>query len=389
MNLINMIFKIEVVINKFKGSESERMADVNILYIEEPEAHTHPQMQYIFINNIKEILRKGIENNNEKRDIQFIISTHSSHIVSESEFDDIKYLKFEEDQIKSKNLKDLEAEYEKDGKEANYRFLKQYLTLNRSEIFFADKVVFIEGDTERILLPSMMKKMDLKVNETSKKLLSQNISVIEVGSYVQIFEKFIDFIGIKTLIITDIDSGMKLSVFKEMKKKLKGEKKKKLNQKVRVDDQNASVTTNSSLKFFYKTDELDYYKDKKVDDLILSKNENQDKEKSWQHDKEGYLLCAYQISEKNGDDISYHARSFEDAFIHLNKQFIINNEKIFKSLKNFSDFSDDKNDAYCLAESCIDKKPAFAIEILLSSDKEYSEWAIPEYIERGLKWLRD
>lgn len=37
-------------------------------------------------------------------------------------------------------------------------------------------------------------------------MLSQNISVIEVGAYSQIFEKFIDFLGIKSLIITDIDA---------------------------------------------------------------------------------------------------------------------------------------------------------------------------------------
>ncbi|MGR5913515.1 AAA family ATPase [Bacillus pacificus] len=28
-------------------------ADINILFIEEPESSAHPQMQYIFINNIK------------------------------------------------------------------------------------------------------------------------------------------------------------------------------------------------------------------------------------------------------------------------------------------------------------------------------------------------
>lgn len=37
-------------------------------------------------------------------------------------------------------------------------------------------------------------------------LLSQNISIVEVGAYSQIFEKFIQFLGIKGIIITDIDS---------------------------------------------------------------------------------------------------------------------------------------------------------------------------------------
>ena len=33
-------------------------ADINILFIEEPEA-THPQMQYVFVKNIKNLLREG------------------------------------------------------------------------------------------------------------------------------------------------------------------------------------------------------------------------------------------------------------------------------------------------------------------------------------------
>ncbi|WP_373272282.1 TOPRIM nucleotidyl transferase/hydrolase domain-containing protein, partial [Vibrio parahaemolyticus] len=81
----------------------------------------------------------------------------------------IKYLKKtpQSHQVQAKNLKDLELEYasnedpEKDAElKRSYRFLKQYLTLNRAELFFADKAIFIEGDTERIILPAMMKKID-------------------------------------------------------------------------------------------------------------------------------------------------------------------------------------------------------------------------------------
>ena len=56
MNLISIIFDIELMRKKFaKMKEQNGLADINLLFIEEPEAHTHPQMQYIFIKNIKEI----------------------------------------------------------------------------------------------------------------------------------------------------------------------------------------------------------------------------------------------------------------------------------------------------------------------------------------------
>lgn len=129
-------------------------------------------------------------------------------ILPQSDFNDIKYFyKTNQNQVVAKNLKDLEKEYEKDGQISNFKFLKQYLILHRAELFFADKAIFIEGDTERLLLPAMMKKIDQENEENP--LLSQNISVIEVGAYSHVFEKFIAFIGIKSLIITDIDSAKK------------------------------------------------------------------------------------------------------------------------------------------------------------------------------------
>jgi hypothetical protein len=45
------------------------------------------------------------------------------------------------------------------------------------------------GDTERILLPAMMKKIDdeNKNDKSYLPLLSQNISIVEVGDYSHIF----------------------------------------------------------------------------------------------------------------------------------------------------------------------------------------------------------
>lgn len=373
MNLISMIFEIEILVNQFKRNSTEKPADMNLLFIEEPEAHTHPQMQYVFIKNIKSLLRGCISRKDgEKRELQYIISTHSSHIVAESNFDDIKYLSRDNNSVIAKNLRTLEDEYEKDGGKENYKFLKQYLTLHRAELFFADKAIFIEGDTERILLPAMMKKVDQESPENP--MLSQNISIIEVGNYSHIFDKFIDFFNIKSLIITDIDSA------KDDRTKCK------------VDDKEARKTGNSSLQFFYGTDDLKEYKNKNIDALKLVRDATT---KKWKNDRDGCLVCIYQTKEKNSDGEEYHARSFEDSFFHLNRQFIIDNKTTFKSLKHIKYFDDSKKKAYELADSCVGKKPALAIEILLNSKsdstsgKEYINWDTPEYIGKGLLWLKD
>lgn len=368
MNLISMIFEIEILIKEFTRTNNENPADINLLFIEEPEAHTHPQMQYVFIKNIKSILDEGIaQTDGTKKELQTIITTHSSHIVSESNFDDIKYLvKEEELGVTSKNLTDLKNAYGLETEQ--YDFLKQYLTLSRAEVFFADKAIFIEGDTERILMPTFMRKFDYDQKITStlnqdddEPLVSQNISIIEVGAYSHIFEKFIDFTGIKSLILTDIDTTNS-------------------GKACPVDE--GTEYSNYALTNFYNNCTLEVLRAKKFEDKILSWDSD---EELWQKDSNGKLCVAYQINEKESTKTG---RSFEEAFIIGNQRFVELNLDTFRSLKNSSEFSDSTKTAYHLAEKCIKKKTHFALDIIYHTNDDYSNWTIPEYINEGLLWLK-
>lgn len=370
MNLISMIFEIEILVQDFKRDKDKKPADINLLVIEEPEAHTHPQMQYVFIKNIKKLLAEGIKRDDGiNRPLQYIITTHSSHIVADSDFDDIKYLKSEnKNNVVAKNLSDLRKQYEADP--SQYQFLKQYLTISRAEIFFADKAVLIEGDTERILIPTFMRKVDLeeaaRLNAEGKEdvflpLLSQNISIIEVGAYSQIFEKFVDFLGIKSLIITDIDSKGDI-----------GNKDKDGNVIIEACPvEKGTATSNSAILHFLKGTPWEELKVLTIDQRTKNIGSST------------ICLC-YQQKEN-----VYHARSFEDAFIHLNREFIKTNKTTFQGLKNAFKFDDNTKSPYELAGSCIKKKTHFALDILYHSNKDFSNWNIPAYIKNGLLWLKE
>ncbi len=374
MNLFAMIFYINIQIDEFrKITKSNQVpSDINLLYIEEPEAHTHPQMQYVFIKNIQAKLqegRKGKEGE-EEINLQMILSSHSSHIVSQSDFEKIKFFYRENDAIYSKNLSDLKTEMTSAGEdgESRFRFLKQYLTLERSELFFADKVIFVEGDTERILINAMMLKTDIANKDVKGyvPLMSQNISVVEVGAYSHVFDEFISYLGIKALIITDIDStqGKVSSDGKTYYKACKvssGER-----------------TSNVSLIHYFNNLPFGVLKALKKSDKVLSKN----KEGKWESDSNGLVRIAYQTMQNR-----YHARSFEDAFISCNYEFIKQNKEDFKGLKNRSKIKNGKVSYYDIADKCIDKKSAFATDILYFSNDDYSNWIIPEYIKEGLEWL--
>ncbi|APX92646.1 ATP-dependent endonuclease [Halomonas sp. 1513] len=401
MNLISMIFEIEMLMSRLRRSIKEKPAAINLLFVEEPEAHTHPQMQYVFIKNIKELLRQSrLREDGVAIHLQSIITTHSSHIVSESSFDDIKYLKksAKTHQVQAKNLKDLEQSYssskdpDKDVElKKAYRFLKQYLTLNRAELFFADKAIFIEGDTERIILPSMMKKVDQDSPKTDEQpLLSQNISIVEVGAHSQTFEKFIDFVGLKSLIITDIDSYYESILYEEdgvtPQKYQNGNDKTKEVQCSPLDPKGAK-SSNSSLNFFFKREELGFYKGLGFEFKSLSKSFGND---AWQQDPAGFLKIVYQVEE-----YEYYARSFEDAFFSLNKELLYAGHSGFPSLtKKYLDlYLSNDIDAFEFSEKAVNSKPSLAIEILLNSETteegiEFSNWQIPLYIKEGLLWLR-
>ena len=385
MNLISMIFQIEIIRQIFMKGRNGKMADINLLIIEEPEAHTHPQMQYIFIKNIKKLLNAPLTTKDESRQIQSIISTHSSHIVSESEFSEIKYMRRTGNEVTAKNLKDLQKEYDNDEQQW-YTFLKHYLTLSRSELFFADKAIFIEGDTERILLPILMKKLDQEElcdeDKNELPLCKQNISIIEVGAYSHIFGKFINFIGLeKAVVFTDLDVGHKINGKGHILK-------------TKYVDSDAMLTSNNALKEYFKN--LKDGNDLKVNKL-LSLTDNQKVftwnavESQWKQDENGNMRVCFQMKENN-----YQARTFEDNFFAINKEFLQNNKSKIRGLNEgkLNDFLDTTKDvdAYELAENGIESKATFAVEIIYNSEgngkKEFCGWNIPQYIKDGLLWIR-
>lgn len=359
LNLYGIIFEIETVMADIKKDP----ADINLVYIEEPESHTHPQLQYIFIKNIKDLLKvhdDELKARGATKGIQTLITTHSSHIVSDCNFDDLIYFKRDNGTAVSKAFNSLKEKY--GDEQLGYKFVKQYLTLNSSELFFADKVICVEGDTERILIPTMMQKVDISnpIDQASNTmpLLSQNISIIETGAHSQVFKILFDFLGIKVLIITDIDPA----------------RKNENNHWTSCSAVYATSTTNTSIKNYFDISRDEIF-------LMVAHKSSQDKITS-----NGRIRIAYQIPEDGKD---YQPASFEDAFISLNKQFIIDQKAgliEYKALKNFDDR--EIEDFYKFARDKVNKKSAFASSLLYFEDEE-STWKVPNYISEGLLWLRE
>lgn len=363
MNMYAIIIKLRMIIDEIQQNNTSGMSALeHIIYIEEPEAHTHPQMQYVFANNIKQFIT---DNTKDIRTTTFI-TTHSPHFVSQfKEIDDMVLMKRDNDSVKA--VKVSQAYH---GQFSEYEsFIRQYLTVHRSELFFADKLILVEGDTERILIPYFMDLHD-RDKGNKRKLLSQYVSVVDVGNYMYIFGDLIKLLGIKTLMITDMDYA----------------KKGESGRLQACSSDKAYDTTNPTLKkLLPKTQEpnkstIDRIRDMQYDGLIFSVSDN------------GYVLSSNgnirltTQKEENG----YCARTFEDSFAYLNKDWIIdqsNNKKFVNSVKK--KISNSINVDFEFGDDYIKSKAMFAIDIINANEKSGQRIKVPEYIMKGLKWIAE
>lgn len=156
--------------------------------IEEIEAHLHPQTQIRLIEAIQKI--------SEENKIQFILTTHSTSLASKVKLKNLVL-------CKDGCLYPMGKEHTK-LREGDYLFLERFLDSTKSNLFFANGVILVEGDAENILLPSFAKKL-------SRDLSQHGVSIVNVGStaflrYSNIFLRQDDKeLNLNVSLITDVD----------------------------------------------------------------------------------------------------------------------------------------------------------------------------------------
>lgn len=212
------------------------------------------------------------------------------------------------------------------------------MELRRCDMFFADKIILVEGTTERLLLPKMIEKVDSLIGDASSPLAHSYISLIEVGgAYASKFRELLQFLEVPTLIITDIDSIDPHNS----------------NQKCQTSTSDA-VTSNTTLKGWLP-------ECTKIADL-LEKNTLET-----QLERNNVRVC-YQIPEEDGTTV---VRSFEEAFIIANAEIF---EKQASKTSHASKFRPNKHRYYTAVEireqsydiaGQITTKSDFAFDILM------------------------
>ncbi|MYM84138.1 AAA family ATPase [Duganella sp. FT50W] len=198
-NLVYMVVELLDLHEQWKAEEDKR-APLHLVFIEEPEAHLHAQVQQVFIRNVLRIL----EDANDHATFfhtQLVVTTHSPHILYERGFSPIRYFRRVSDQLAHHtDVRNLSLFKTGEADAPAREFLQRYLKLTHCDLFFSDAVILVEGNVERLLLPAM-------IESAAKRLRSSALTILEVGgAFAHRFQELIAFVGLTTLVVTDLDS---------------------------------------------------------------------------------------------------------------------------------------------------------------------------------------
>ena len=388
-NLMVIIAKIVDYIELY--SEKDINGSVNILCIEEPESFMHPQMQELFIKNISKAIATLLGKKQQLDTFQIIITTHSTHILnskiqSGNTLNNISYLGQAGVNNIIKNISDDAIVSGRDIDNKAYEYIKKYLRLEVSDIFFADAVILVEGVSEETYLRYEIDKHPI--------LKNHHIKVYRIdGAYAHQFISLLDLLEIKTVIFTDMD----------LKRKEKDEEGKKIDilsynindLNIQYADSTECLTTNSTLQYFIK---------KELNDENAKYDKINPKLIEMLTDKDELVIICENISMYSQGKINgYYATSFEEAIVLTNsinedkkkykKSLIKLLQKVHPKMKYFEDIDENSklaDKSYMYQVKLSDGKSKFSTGIVYLSvtDEDFSIKQ-PQYIESGLNSLCD
>ncbi|MBM6930449.1 AAA family ATPase [[Clostridium] spiroforme] len=163
----------------------------NLLLVEEPEAHLHPQLQELVHNFLSDA-------NKNDSNIQIIYTSHSPTLASKIDIENINLL------YEYGHKKYCLPFSQTNLTEENKKYLQRYLDVTKSQMFFARGILFVEGISEAILLPVMAKALDRPFEKYAVELV--NVDSVAFAPFVNLLSSDkVNTCFSKVSIITDDD----------------------------------------------------------------------------------------------------------------------------------------------------------------------------------------
>jgi len=140
---LNNVLYISMLMAYFEKRTQQDSTAGQLLLIEEPEAHLHPQLQRVLFARLL------------AKECQIVATSHSTHISSRAKLDNLLILTTEDTGLTTTCRPATTLATAKD----NISDLERYLDATKSVLLFARRVILVEGMSEVFLIPCLVKQV--------------------------------------------------------------------------------------------------------------------------------------------------------------------------------------------------------------------------------------
>lgn len=132
-----------------EAEQGRQVSKSSYFIFEEPELYLHPQAQRSLLHSLQQLSEQS----------QVILCTHSSSLISLDDYKSIAIVR-KDNTTNQTSITQYQDEI-LEGNEKQQFNLLSWINPDRAELFFAKKVILVEGATEKAIIPFLAKKLNI------------------------------------------------------------------------------------------------------------------------------------------------------------------------------------------------------------------------------------